>query len=60
MNKPIYISYRKGQDPVAILEAAMKEHGQGEAFILIPDRLWTRILPKEKERCQSASNATPT
>jgi len=49
MTKPIYITYTANQDPVEVLEAAMKRHGDASAFILVPTRLWSKLVP-EKER----------
>lgn len=36
--------------PIKALDEAIKYHGQEVAFILIPEKLFDRLVPKEKKR----------
>ncbi|MBC2710887.1 MAG: hypothetical protein HGJ94_07790 [Desulfosarcina sp.] len=48
MTDRICIKYQQDQAPVAVLKAAMRQHGDGPAFILVPAALWRRLVPKGK------------
>jgi len=46
----VYVTYEPHEDPVVVLEDASREHGNKEAFIVVPASLQKRLLPKTRRK----------
>lgn len=42
MGEYIYVPYKGGQNPLDVLEKAIKHHGRDQAYIVIPSKLLER------------------
>ena len=49
MNPPIYIKYYPNEDFAEAVQRARRRYGDDKKFILIPARLWTRLVPKQRK-----------